>query len=196
MLVKRCRMEPVECVARGYVSGSGWKDYKRTGAICGIPLPAGLLESDRLPEPIFTPASKAETGHDENISFEAAAATVGLETATLLRNLTLRIYARAAEHAESRGIILADTKFEFGWHKGELLLGDEVLTPDSSRYWPRVDYAPGGPQKSFDKQFVRDYLETLTWDKQPPAPPLPDDVIQRTSEKYHEAYERITGLTL
>ncbi len=196
MLVKRCRMEPVECVARGYVSGSGWKDYRRTGAICGIPLPAGLVESDRLPEPIFTPASKAETGHDENISFEAAAATTGLETATLLRDLTLKIYVRAAEHAESRGIILADTKFEFGWHQGELLLGDEVLTPDSSRYWPRAEYTPGGPQKSFDKQFVRDYLETLTWDKTPPAPPLPDDVIRKTSEKYHEAYERITGLTL
>jgi len=196
MLVKRCRMEPIECVARGYVSGSGWKDYKRTGAICGIPLPAGLRESDRLPEPIFTPASKAETGHDENISFDDAVAAVGLETATLLRDLTLRIYARAAEHAESRGIILADTKFEFGWWKGELLLGDEVLTPDSSRYWPRDSYAPGGAQKSFDKQFVRDYLETLTWNKQPPAPPLPEDVIAKTSAKYHEAYERITGLTL
>ncbi len=196
MLVKRCRMEPIECVARGYVSGSGWKDYQRTGAICGIPLPAGLRESDRLPEPVFTPAAKAQSGHDENISFETSVATVGIETATLLRDLTLRIYARAAEHAESCGIILADTKFEFGWHKGELLLGDEVLTPDSSRYWPRADHAPGGAQKSFDKQFVRDYLETLTWDKQPPAPPLPDDVIQRTSEKYHEAYERITGLTL
>jgi phosphoribosylaminoimidazole-succinocarboxamide synthase len=196
MLVKRCRMEPIECVARGYVSGSGWKDYKATGAICGIALPHGLRESDRLPEPIFTPASKAETGHDENISFDASVATVGMKTATLLRDLTLKIYARAAEHAESRGIILADTKFEFGWHKGELLLGDEVLTPDSSRYWPRADYAPGGPQKSFDKQFVRDYLETLTWDKQPPAPPLPGDVIQKTSEKYHEAYERITGSTL
>jgi phosphoribosylaminoimidazole-succinocarboxamide synthase len=196
MLVKRCRMEPIECVARGYVSGSGWKDYQRTGAICGIALPAGMQESGRLPVPLFTPASKAETGHDENISFEASVTTVGMETAELLRDLTLRIYARAAEHAESRGIILADTKFEFGRHKGELLLGDEVLTPDSSRYWPRADYAPGGPQKSFDKQFVRDYLETLTWDKQPPAPPLPADVIQRTSEKYHEAYERITGLTL
>jgi phosphoribosylaminoimidazole-succinocarboxamide synthase len=196
MLVKRCRMEPIECVARGYVSGSGWKDYQRTGAICGIPLPAGLRESDRLPEPIFTPAAKATTGHDENISFDDAVRTVGLETASLLRDLTLRIYARAAEHAESRGIILADTKFEFGWHKGELLLGDEVLTPDSSRYWPRDSYQPGGPQKSFDKQFVRDYLETLTWDKQPPAPPLPPDVIAKTSDKYHDAYRRITGLTL
>jgi phosphoribosylaminoimidazole-succinocarboxamide synthase len=196
MLVKRCRMEPVECVARGYVSGSGWKDYQRTGAICGIPLPPGLLESDSLPEPIFTPAAKATTGHDENISFEAAAQTVGLETATLLRDLTLRIYARAAKHAETRGIILADTKFEFGWHNGELLLGDEVLTPDSSRYWPSDTYHPGGPQQSFDKQFVRDYLETLTWNKQPPAPPLPAEVIEKTSEKYQDAYRRITGLSL
>lgn len=196
MLVKRCRMEPVECVARGYVSGSGWKDYKRTGAICGIPLPVGLRESDRLPEPIFTPASKAETGHDENISYEAAVSAVGEKTAALLRDLTLRIYAAAAHHAEMQGIILADTKFEFGWNNGELLLADEVLTPDSSRYWPRDTYTPGGPQKSFDKQFVRDYLETLDWNKQPPAPPLPDDVIARTSEKYHEAYARITGAAL
>jgi len=196
MLVKRCRMEPIECVARGYLSGSGWKDYKRTGAICGIPLPAGLRESDRLPQPIFTPASKASTGHDENISFDEAASAIGSVTAELLRSLTLRIYGAAAEHAESHGIILADTKFEFGWNDGQLLLGDEVLTPDSSRYWPRDDYAPGGPQKSFDKQFVRDYLETLDWNKQPPAPPLPEDVIAKTSEKYHEAYERITGRTL
>jgi phosphoribosylaminoimidazole-succinocarboxamide synthase len=196
MLVKRCRMEPVECVARGYVSGSGWKDYQRMGGICGIPLPAGLLESSRLPQPIFTPAAKAATGHDENISFETAAETTGMETATLLRDLTLRIYARAAQHAETRGIILADTKFEFGWHDGELLLGDEVLTPDSSRYWPRDTYQPGGPQQSFDKQFVRDYLETLTWNKQPPAPPLPADVIEKTSEKYQDAYYRITGHTL
>jgi phosphoribosylaminoimidazole-succinocarboxamide synthase len=196
MLVKRCRMEPVECVARGYVSGSGWKDYKSTGAICGIPLPAGLLESGRLPEPIFTPASKAETGHDENIPFNAVQAAVGTETAAMLRDLTLRIYAEASAHAESRGIILADTKFEFGWHGGELLLADEVLTPDSSRYWPRDTYAPGGPQKSFDKQFVRDYLEALDWDKRPPAPSLPDDVIARTSEKYREAYTRITGKSL
>ncbi len=196
MLVKRCRMEPIECVARGYVSGSGWKDYRTTGAICGIKLPAGLRESDRLPEPIFTPASKAETGHDENISFEATVKTVGEETAILLRDLTLRIYAVAATHAESRGIILADTKFEFGWHGEQLLLGDEVLTPDSSRYWPRDEYHPGGPQKSFDKQFVRDYLETLDWNKRPPAPPLPADVIEKTSEKYHEAYRRITGRSL
>jgi phosphoribosylaminoimidazole-succinocarboxamide synthase len=193
MLVKRCRMEPVECVARGYVAGSGWKDYKKTGAICGIPLPAGLRESDRLPKPIFTPASKAESGHDENISFEDTVETVGIETAMLLRDLTLRLYTRAAEHALSRGIILADTKFEFGWHNGQLLLADEVLTPDSSRYWPAGEYAPGGPQKSFDKQFVRDYLETLPWNKQPPAPPLPPEVIEKTSEKYREAEWRITG---
>jgi phosphoribosylaminoimidazole-succinocarboxamide synthase len=196
MLVKRCRMEPVECVARGYVAGSGWKDYRNTGAICGIRLPAGLRESDRLPEPIFTPASKAAAGHDENISFEAVVRTVGRETATLLRDLTLRVYAAAASHAESRGIILADTKFEFGWYGDRLLLGDEVLTPDSSRYWPRDDYQPGGPQKSFDKQFVRDYLETLDWNKQPPAPPLPEDVIEKTSEKYQEAYRRVTGRSL
>jgi len=196
MLVKRCRMEPIECVARGYVSGSGWKDYRKTSAICGIPLPPGLRESDRLPEPIFTPASKAESGHDENISFDAVVSAVGRETAELLRSLTLRIYEVASQHAESRGIILADTKFEFGWHEGALLLGDEVLTPDSSRYWPRDEYAPGGAQKSFDKQFVRDYLETLDWNKQFPAPPLPEDVIAKTSEKYREAYWRITGRQL
>jgi phosphoribosylaminoimidazole-succinocarboxamide synthase len=196
MLVKRCRMELVECVARGYVSGSGWKDYKRTGAICGIPLPPGLQESDRLPEPIFTPASKAASGHDENISLEQAAEMVGRQTIALLRDLTLRIYAKAAGHAESCGIILADTKFEFGWHDGELLLADEVLTPDSSRYWPRDRYSPGGPQLSFDKQFVRNYLETLDWNKQPPAPPLPPDVIEKTSMKYIEAYKRLTGRDL
>jgi len=196
MLVKRCRMEPVECVARGYVVGSGWKDYKRTGAICGIPLPSALVDGSRLPEPIFTPASKAETGHDENISFDEAAKVVGAETAGLLRDLTLRIYAAAARHAETRGIILADTKFEFGWHEGMLLLADEVLTPDSSRYWPRDEYSPGRAQKSFDKQFVRDYLETLKWNKQPPAPDLPADVIERTADKYREAYRLITGRSL
>jgi phosphoribosylaminoimidazole-succinocarboxamide synthase len=196
MLVKRCRMEPVECVARGYVVGSGWKDYKATGAICGIALPAGLLECAALPEPIYTPASKAETGHDENISYEATVGMIGAETASLLRDLTLKIYGKGAAHAATRGIILADTKFEFGWHDGKLLLADEVLTPDSSRYWPQDGYTPGGAQPSFDKQFVRDYLETLTWDKTPPAPPLPDDVIAKTSEKYHEAYRRITGRDL
>ena len=196
MLVKRCRMEPIECVARGYVVGSGWKDYKKTGAICGIQLPPGLLECAALPEPIYTPASKAETGHDENISYEDTVKIVGGKTASLLRDLTLKIYSKGATHAATRGIILADTKFEFGWHDGELLLADEVLTPDSSRYWPVDGYKPGGAQPSFDKQFVRDYLETLDWDKTPPAPPLPEDVIAKTSEKYLEAYTRITGRSL
>lgn len=196
MLVKRCRMEPIECVARGYISGSGWKDYKRTGAICGIPLPPGLLESGRLPAPIFTPATKAESGHDENISFAAAERITGRQTAALLRDVTLRIYDRASAYAELRGIVIADTKFEFGWHNGALLLADEVLTPDSSRFWPRDEYQPGGPQKSFDKQFVRDYLETLDWNKQPPAPSLPPDVIEKTAAKYSEAYTRLTGQPL
>jgi len=198
MLVKRCRMEPIECVARGYVSGSGWKDYRKTGAICGIPLPAGLLESEKLPEPIFTPATKAESGHDENIPFEEAERIIGRQTAALLRDLTLLVYNKAAEYAYTRGIILADTKFEFGWsisgdNAGELLLADEVLTPDSSRFWLRDGYSPGGPQKSFDKQFVRDYLETLDWNKQPPAPSLPREVIDKTAEKYRDAYTRLTG---
>jgi phosphoribosylaminoimidazole-succinocarboxamide synthase len=189
-------MEPVECVARGYVSGSGWKEYRANGMICGIPLPAGLRESAKLAEPIFTPATKAETGHDENVPFATVEKTVGAATAARLRTLTLRLYERAAEHAEACGIILADTKFEFGWHDGALLLADEALTPDSSRYWPRDEYRPGGPQKSFDKQFVRDYLETLDWDKRPPAPPLPADVIEKTAEKYREAYRRIAGRKL
>jgi phosphoribosylaminoimidazole-succinocarboxamide synthase len=198
MLVKRCRMEPIECVARGYISGSGWKDYRRTGAICGIALPTGLVESAQLPEPIFTPATKAESGHDENISFEAAARIIGRQTTALLRDLTLSVYSKAAAYAMARGIILADTKFEFGWSTagddaGALLLADEVLTPDSSRFWLRDEYMPGGPQKSFDKQFVRDYLETLTWNKQPPAPSLPQEVIEKTAEKYRDAYTRLTG---
>ncbi len=198
MLVRRCRMEPIECVARGYISGSGWKDYRKTGSICGISLPAGLLESGKLPEAIFTPATKAASGHDENIPFDDAVRIVGQETAALLRDLTLRVYNKAAAYAESRGIILADTKFEFGWYSTggnspELLLADEVLTPDSSRFWQRDEYRPGGPQKSFDKQFVRDYLETLDWNKQPPAPPLPADVIERTAAKYRDAYTRLTG---
>ena len=196
MLVKRCKMEPIECVARGYVVGSGWKDYKATGAICGIPLPPGLQECAKLPQPIYTPATKAETGHDENISYEETVKVIGEERAAKLRDLTLKVYSQAADHAASRGIILADTKFEFGWHEGQLLLADEVLTPDSSRYWPGDQYKPGGAQPSFDKQFVRDYLETLNWNKQPPAPPLPNDVIEKTSEKYHEAYYRITGKRL
>ena len=198
MLVKRCRMEPIECVARGYISGSGWKDYQKTGAICGIPLPASLLESDQLPEPIFTPATKAASGHDENISLEAVEKIIGRQTAGLLKDLTLRVYRKAAAYAYSRGILLADTKFEFGWsasgeNAGELLLADEVLTPDSSRFWLRAEYSPGRAQKSFDKQFVRDYLETLDWNKQPPAPSLPQEVIDKTAEKYRDAYSRLTG---
>ncbi|MBM3785236.1 MAG: phosphoribosylaminoimidazolesuccinocarboxamide synthase [Acidobacteria bacterium] len=196
MYVHRANMIDVECVARGYISGSGWKEYKTTQSICGIALPAGLRESDRLPAPIFTPATKAQTGHDENISFETAAAAIGLDLATKLRSLTLKIYDRAAAYAETRGIILADTKFEFGFVNGELLLGDEVLTPDSSRFWPRASYAPGGPQPSYDKQYVRDYLETLTWDKRPPGPVLPDEVVRRTGEKYNEAYRVLTGRSL
>ena len=189
-------MFPIECVARGYLSGSGWKEYRERGTVCGIPLPAGLRDSSRLPEPIFTPATKAQSGHDENISFEASAAVVGQAAAARLRDLTMAIYSKAADYAESRGIILADTKFEFGMIGDELVLGDEVLTPDSSRFWPRDQYAPGGAQKSYDKQFVRDYLETLDWNKQPPAPPLPDEVIEKTSEKYREAYETLTGKDL
>jgi phosphoribosylaminoimidazole-succinocarboxamide synthase len=196
MLVKKAEMFPVECVARGYVSGSGWKDYKRTGAICGIALPAGLQESGQLPEPIFTPATKAHTGHDENISFEEAAKVIGEDIAAKLKALTLEIYCKANTYAKGRGIILADTKFEFGLIDGQITLGDEVLTPDSSRYWPADSYAPGGPQKSFDKQFVRDYLETLDWNKQPPAPPLPAEVILKTAAKYREAFETLTGTAL
>jgi phosphoribosylaminoimidazole-succinocarboxamide synthase len=196
MLVKRARMVEIECVARGYLAGSGWKEYRSGGTVCGIPLPAGLLESSRLPKPIFTPATKAQTGHDENISFERAAEIAGGELAARLRDLTLAIYSKAADYAAGRGIILADTKFEFGFIEGELTLADEVLTPDSSRFWPADQYKPGGPQASFDKQFVRDYLETLDWDKKPPAPALPDEVVARTREKYLEAYQRLTGRTL
>ena len=196
MLVRRARMVDVECVARGYVSGSGWKDYKRSQAICGIALPAGLQESARLPEPIFTPATKAATGHDENIAFATAAQSIGEPLAARLRDLTLEIYRRASEYAASRGIIIADTKFEFGFIGDQLILADEVLTPDSSRFWPSASYHPGGPQASYDKQFVRDYLESIHWNKQPPAPPLPPEVIAKTSEKYREAYHVLTGLTL
>jgi phosphoribosylaminoimidazole-succinocarboxamide synthase len=196
MWVKRAEMFDIECVARGYISGSGWKDYLRTGAVCGIPLPAGLRESDQLPEPIFTPATKAQTGHDENISFEQASSIVGADLAARLRDLTLSIYKKAADYARARGIIIADTKFEFGTVNGEIILADEVLTPDSSRFWPQETYAPGGAQPSYDKQFVRDYLESIHWNKQPPAPALPDDVAQRTSEKYKEAYRTLTGRDL
>jgi len=196
MLVRRAEMVGAECVARGYVSGSGWKDYKATGAICGIPLPQGLRESDRLPEPIFTPATKAQSGHDENIPFADFCRIAGPALAEQLRDLTLRIYSKAAAYAETRGILLADTKFEFGLIDGRAVLADEVLTPDSSRFWPKDSYAPGGPQKSYDKQFVRDYLETLDWGKRPPAPPLPGHVIERTAAKYREAYRVLTGKPL
>ncbi len=196
MWVRRAQMVDVECVARGYISGSGWKDYQRTGAVCGIALPQGLRESDKLPEPIFTPATKAQTGHDENISFETMASMVGADLSAKLRDLTLRIYQRAADYARSRGIIIADTKFEFGLIDGQITLADEVLTPDSSRFWPLVSYSPGGAQPSYDKQYVRDYLESIHWNKQPPAPGLPDDVARRTSEKYKEAYRELTGKSL
>ena len=196
MWVKRAKMIDVECVARGYISGSGWKDYQRTGAICGIPLPAGLKESDPLPEPIFTPATKAQTGHDENISFEQMVAITGPDLAAKLRDLTLTIYKKAADYARARGIIIADTKFEFGLIDGAITLADEVLTPDSSRFWPLETYNPGGPQPSYDKQYVRDYLESIRWNKQPPAPALPDDVAARTSEKYKQAYQALTGKSL
>ncbi len=197
MLVRRTTPVPIECVARGYLSGSGWKEYRETGSVCGMPLPAGLSESDRLPAPIFTPATKAESGHDENISEERAAGLVGADTIRQLRELTLALYARGVEHAETRGIILADTKFEFGWTgaagTGDLILIDEALTPDSSRFWPRERYRPGGPQPSFDKQFVRDYLESIGWNKQPPVPSLPEDVVERTRTKYLEAFRLLTG---
>jgi phosphoribosylaminoimidazole-succinocarboxamide synthase len=193
MWVKRAQMFDVECVARGYLSGSGWKEYLQTGAVCGIQLPKGLRESDRLPEPIFTPATKAQSGHDENISFERVCEHLGEPRARQLRDLTLEIYRRAADYARARGIIIADTKFEFGLVNGEVVLADEVLTPDSSRFWPAETYAPGGPQPSYDKQYVRDYLESIKWNKQPPAPALPEEVALRTSRKYQEAYRALTG---
>ncbi len=196
MIVRRTEPFPIECVVRGYISGSGWKDYQKTGAICGIPLPAGLRESDKLPEPIFTPSTKATTGHDENISFEEAAKRVGLPLAERLRDTSLTLYNRAAEHAAARGIIIADTKFEFGMRGDEMIWIDEALTPDSSRFWPADQYAPGSAQPSFDKQFVRDYLERIGWNKQPPAPALPVDVVSGTQQKYRDAYQRITGHAL
>ncbi len=195
MLVKRARPFPIECVVRGYLAGSGWKDYQRTGAICGIKLPPGLQESSRLPEPIFTPSTKAQEGHDENISWDQAVACVGVDTAAKLRDYTLLLYQRGREYAEGRGIIIADTKFEFGELDGEIILIDEVLTPDSSRFWPKEGYQPGRAQPSFDKQFVRDYLESTHWDKQPPPPPLPPEVVEGTSAKYHEAFRLLTGRT-
>lgn len=196
MLVRRAKMFPVECVVRGYLSGSGWKDYKQTQSICGIHLPAGLRESDRLPEAIFTPATKSSRGHDVNISFSEMSRLVGDETAEELRELSLRIYALAVKHAQNRGIIVADTKFEFGTVNGEVVLADEVLTPDSSRFWPAESYHPGAAQSSYDKQFVRDYLESIHWDKNPPAPGLPEDVVRKTREKYIQAYRQLSGKEL
>jgi phosphoribosylaminoimidazole-succinocarboxamide synthase len=194
MIVRRAQMFPVECVARGFVSGSGWKDYQATGKICGITLPPHLHESDPLEEPIFTPAAKINTGgHDENITFSQVESILGFGHADALRLLTLDLYNRAAAHADAHGLILADTKFEFGLIDGTITLADEALTPDSSRYWPAATYAPGGPQPSFDKQFVRDYLESVRWNKQAPAPGLPDEVVFRTREKYMEAFRLITG---
>ncbi|HEX9254338.1 MAG TPA: phosphoribosylaminoimidazolesuccinocarboxamide synthase [Candidatus Angelobacter sp.] len=193
MLVTKAQMIDIECVARGYLSGSGWKEYQQTGAVCGIKLPAGLKESDKLPEPIFTPATKALSGHDENISIEEMAKRTGKDLAEKLRDLTLKIYTTAADYAAGRGIIIADTKFEFGHTPQGLILADEVLTPDSSRFWPADKYQPGKAQESFDKQFVRDYLEAIKWNKQPPAPSLPEDVALKTSEKYIQAYKVLAG---
>ena len=196
MLVTNAEMFPVECVVRGYISGSAWKEYKQTQSVCGIQLPAGLKESDKLPEPIFTPATKAASGHDENIPFGEMVKMVGSDVAEKLRDYTLRVYKKAADHALTKGIIIADTKFEFGRSAHGIVLADEVLTPDSSRFWPAQSYQPGRAQDSFDKQFVRDYLESIHWNKQPPAPALPADIAQKTSEKYIEAYRTLTGRDL
>ena len=196
MIVKKAKPLAIECIVRGYLSGSGWKEYKKSQTVCGIKLPAGLTESAELPEPLFTPSTKAEAGHDENISFEAAQKIVGAELANQARDLSLKIYQAGRDYASQRGIIIADTKFEFGLFEGKLILIDEVLTPESSRFWPADQYAPGRGQPSFDKQFVRDYLETLAWDKTPPGPQLPDDVVAKTSAKYLEAYEKLTGKKL
>jgi phosphoribosylaminoimidazole-succinocarboxamide synthase len=196
MLVMRADVFPIECVARGYLAGSGWKEYQQSGKVCGIELAAGLRESDKLPEPIFTPATKEETGHDINISERETADRIGEEATRKLKDLTLSLYSRAADYADSRGIIIADTKFEFGVKNGKIILVDEALTPDSSRFWPKETYKPGRGQQSFDKQYVRDYLETAEWDKKPPGPSLPERVVARTSEKYLEAYRLLTGRTV
>jgi phosphoribosylaminoimidazole-succinocarboxamide synthase len=200
MLVRRCRVVPVECVVRGYLEGSGWREYQATGRVCGIALPRGLRQCDRLPEPIFTPATKETSGHDQNITLQDMARRLGEATADWLRQHSLSIYRQAAEYARQRGILIADTKFEWGWpgessDPSELILVDEVLTPDSSRFWPADRYEPGHPQPSFDKQFLREWLETTGWDKNSPPPPLPDDIVARTREKYIEAYQRLTGQT-
>jgi phosphoribosylaminoimidazole-succinocarboxamide synthase len=196
MIVKKAKPLAIECIVRGYLSGSGLKEYKKSQTVCGIKLPAGLVDSSELPEPIFTPSTKAEEGHDENINFEQACQIVGTELATQARDLSLMIYKAGRDYARQRGIIIADTKFEFGLFEGKLILIDEVLTPDSSRFWPADQYVPGKGQPSFDKQFVRDYLETLAWDKTPPGPKLPEDIVAKTSAKYLEAYERLTGKKL
>lgn len=196
MLVRRCEVVPFECVVRGYLAGSGWKEYQKTGAVCGVALPLGLRESERLPEQIFTPATKAEEGHDLNVSEAEMARAVGPELTITLRRLSLAVYRRAADYAATRGVIIADTKLEFGHASGQLLLVDEVLTPDSSRFWPAAEYVPGTSPPSFDKQYVRDYLERLAWNKRPPTPELPPEVVRRTSEKYVEAYRLLTGKSL
>jgi phosphoribosylaminoimidazole-succinocarboxamide synthase len=196
MLVKKCRPLAIECVVRGYMAGSGWKEYQASESICGISLPSGLKESDELPEPIFTPATKAVSGHDENISYDRAAEIVGAEIAAKVRDLSLQIYSTARDYARSKGIIICDTKFEFGIVDSKLILIDEVLTPDSSRFWPADQYEPGKSQPSYDKQFVRDYLETLDWDKTPPGPELPSEIISATSDRYLEAYRKLTGKEL
>jgi phosphoribosylaminoimidazole-succinocarboxamide synthase len=196
MIVRKAKPLAIECIVRGYLSGSGWKEYQKKGTVCGIQLPTGLTESAELPEPIFTPSTKADSGHDENISFEQAEQIAGEGIARQARELSLKIYKAGRDYARSRGIIIADTKFEFGISDGQLILIDEVLTPDSSRFWPAAHYQPGRGQPSFDKQFVRDYLETLDWNKTPPGPELPGEVVSRTSAKYLEAYERLTGRKL
>ncbi len=193
MLVRKAQVVPIECVARGYLAGSGWKEYRQSQSVCGVRLPAGLRQCDKLPAPIFTPATKEQSGHDVNINFEEAAARVGPELAEKLRGNTLRLYTQAANYAAGRGVIIADTKFEFGLVGGRLIVVDEMLTPDSSRFWPADEYEPGHDQPSFDKQYVRNYLEGLAWDKTPPAPPLPEDVVRGTRQRYLEAYERLTG---
>ena len=193
MLVEKARTFPIECVVRGYLAGSGWKEYRTTGGVCGIKLPPGLSEASRLENPIFTPSTKAQIGHDENITWEDMVGRVGKEAAEKLRELSLGLYRKSREFAEGRGIIIADTKFEWGLKDDQIILIDEVLTPDSSRFWPLHDYAPGKAQPSFDKQFVRDYLESLHWNKRPPPPPLPPEVVEKTSEKYREAYRLLTG---
>ena len=193
MIVKRAKRIDIECIVRGYISGSGWKEYQKSGTVCGIKLPENLMESDKLPEPIFTPSIKADTGHDVNITEEKAAELIGKELMEEIREKSIRIYEKASRHAESKGIIIADTKFEFGLYKDELILIDEILTPDSSRFWPIEHYKPGGSQKSLDKQFVRNYLESINWNKEPPAPELPPEIVKKTSEKYLEIYKILTG---